>query len=370
VSLAELPLRQKLSAARGNYKAKQIYECRTEIPSSPANTLLRCSYGAAQSYRLGARLIFQEHGEASGHGSRQLDKNTPLRAAGADHSGQPPVSGGERVESWGIGEVHLSRILLPRPGVVTTLAMPAARVCMVLQERGVSSLEQEGERLCFEPGQWTYLVCEGTGNLRVQPHVEGTLLLLLDVPRTSLRGEPSAVSSEEYLHILRYENHPLLQTVRDFSSARLRLDAASSERIGTLLCGVMECVIAGQQCAQRAAASAHVERLNRVQHYILQHLHDPQLSFEDIARCAGCSKRFVQMMFAETGETVSQFILRSRLERVHCQLLSSSLDITDIAVANGFNDHSHFGRTYRRLFGITPSDARRVHRLAPTRHTG
>jgi AraC-like DNA-binding protein len=233
---------------------------------------------------------------------------------------------------------------------------------MVLQELGVSVFEHRSEKCSFEASQWTYWNVSEAESVRVHSHAEGTRLLVLEVPREHVTSGIGAASRGP-LQILRYEDHPLLQTLRDFAAARSRFDAVWSARIGTLLSRVMECVVREQQRAQRAAISAHSYRLYRVRQYILERLHDPQLSFDAIAEHAGCSKRFVQMMFAEYGETVRHFILRNRLEQIHCNLSSSHDDITDIAVAYGFNDHSHFGRTYRRLFGVSPSNVRKAYRV-------
>jgi AraC-like DNA-binding protein len=53
--------------------------------------------------------------------------------------------------------------------------------------------------------------------------------------------------------------------------------------------------------------------------------------------------------------TPHQFVLRTRLHRAAVQLHRSNEGVSDIALANGFNDLSTFNRRFRRLTGKTPT---------------
>jgi AraC-like DNA-binding protein len=298
-----------------------------------------------------------------------MDIKTAAAEAAADPSGVVQTAGQERIDSWAVGAVRFARIVLPRPGMCATFQDASHHVCLMLQEHGVSALEYEGEKCSYEAGHWTYWSSDSVSSIRVHSHAMSTRVLVLSAKRERLEELDEEVLAEDS-RIVRYENHPLLDTMRDLSGARGRLDALTASHIGTLLCRVVESVLGDQSRAQRYAASTNAARLNRVRQHILERLQDPQLSLDAIAEHAGCSKRFVQMMFAEYGETVTHFVLRKRLERVHLALTRSSQDITEIAVSSGFNDHSYFGRTYRRLFGISPSNVRRAYRVMRVQHTG
>ncbi|WP_187277436.1 AraC family transcriptional regulator [Methylobacterium sp. WL103] len=96
--------------------------------------------------------------------------------------------------------------------------------------------------------------------------------------------------------------------------------------------------------------------------YIEAHLSAP-LTLPDIAAAAGLSVRSLQDKFRQAvGQTPVQYIIDSRLRRVHQDLLSDNNamhSIAEIAVRWGFVHMSDFGPRYRRLYGRAPSETRR-----------
>jgi len=73
------------------------------------------------------------------------------------------------------------------------------------------------------------------------------------------------------------------------------------------------------------------------------------------------SPRYIRKLFAGENLSLSKFVLRQRLARVHRMLTDpryADRTIADIALAAGFNDLSTFNRQFRRRFGVTPSDVR------------
>jgi len=79
------------------------------------------------------------------------------------------------------------------------------------------------------------------------------------------------------------------------------------------------------------------------------------LSAIELARLAGLSLRQIQRMFHETlGTTPTRYYLRLRLQRARALLTQSSMSITQIAVACGFQSAGHFSKTYRAMYGRSP----------------
>ncbi|MFJ4373342.1 transcriptional regulator FeaR [Pseudomonas japonica] len=73
------------------------------------------------------------------------------------------------------------------------------------------------------------------------------------------------------------------------------------------------------------------------------------------------SVRSLYRLFEEHGESVSRYILRTRLTRVAHDLCSHTLrsqSITQIAFKWGFLDVAHFSRAFRRQFEMSPRDYR------------
>ena len=105
----------------------------------------------------------------------------------------------------------------------------------------------------------------------------------------------------------------------------------------------------------------------RLRDIVRQRLDDPDLSPGDVAAQAGISKRYLHQLFAGTGATFKQTLLRLRLEMA-CRLLDNrandGLTITAIAIHCGFADAGYFTRVFRRATGVTPSAYRRGSRPA------
>ncbi|MFI1105124.1 helix-turn-helix domain-containing protein [Streptomyces melanogenes] len=105
------------------------------------------------------------------------------------------------------------------------------------------------------------------------------------------------------------------------------------------------------------ASGAGNEILSRIHAYIEEHLMDPDLSPESIARAHHISVRYLQKLFQNDGSTVSQWVRRRRLEFCRFELGRSHRRVTMAAVAHrwGFNSPSHFSRTFRGAYGMSPS---------------
>jgi AraC-like DNA-binding protein len=56
--------------------------------------------------------------------------------------------------------------------------------------------------------------------------------------------------------------------------------------------------------------------------------------------------------------TVGEYLRRLRIEHASRKLIESDSSLVDISEAAGFADQSHFGRTFKRLMGITPNGYR------------
>ena len=59
------------------------------------------------------------------------------------------------------------------------------------------------------------------------------------------------------------------------------------------------------------------------------------------------------------GKTFKEYLTGVRLAKAHNILISTSLPITDVAVACGYSNLSYFISEYRKAYGKTPRDARK-----------
>lgn len=116
-----------------------------------------------------------------------------------------------------------------------------------------------------------------------------------------------------------------------------------------------------------AATSGRAQSMARARGFIDAHICDPELSIAAIAAEIGVSPRYVQMLFAAEGTTPSAFIQDHRLRLAAERLRGPDAPcITEVAMAVGFNDLTHFGRAFRRRYGVAPRDYRDGLRAAHT----
>ncbi|MDX5298410.1 MAG: AraC family transcriptional regulator [Gammaproteobacteria bacterium] len=92
--------------------------------------------------------------------------------------------------------------------------------------------------------------------------------------------------------------------------------------------------------------------------HLIKHHYDQNISVEWIARQVGLSvPRLVQLFKLVTGTPIRRFRLWHRIF-VTATKLNAGMALTDAAMSAGFSDYAQFSRTYRKLAGANPSDAR------------
>ncbi|WP_183732422.1 MULTISPECIES: helix-turn-helix domain-containing protein [Paraburkholderia] len=83
-------------------------------------------------------------------------------------------------------------------------------------------------------------------------------------------------------------------------------------------------------------------------------------SLDEIASSCNLSRSYFIRAFRETTRrTPHQWVLEQRIERARHLLRTSDSPLSEIAVACGFADQSHFTRTFSRLVGTSPGNWRR-----------
>lgn len=101
--------------------------------------------------------------------------------------------------------------------------------------------------------------------------------------------------------------------------------------------------------------------LQQLQDYVLLHLQDAELSPTSIAAANHMSPRYVHLLFAQTGISVSAWIKLQRLTRCAEDLRSRAYrdaGVAEIAYAWGFSDPAHFSRAFKQQFGLNPREYR------------
>lgn len=101
-------------------------------------------------------------------------------------------------------------------------------------------------------------------------------------------------------------------------------------------------------------------RLRRVVALIDSNL-ESDLPLRDLARAAQLSVYHFSRAFQNaTSLSPHQFILRRRVEKASELIRESNLRILDVAFACGFKTQQHFARSFRRVYGVNPTEYRNL----------
>jgi AraC-like DNA-binding protein len=106
---------------------------------------------------------------------------------------------------------------------------------------------------------------------------------------------------------------------------------------------------------------AGAARLRAIKRDIAQQIGDRGLSMAAIAARHGIKPRYVQRLFESDGTTFTDYVLVQRLVfayRLLSDPLRAGVKISTIAADAGFGDLSYFNRTFRRRYGLAPSELR------------
>lgn len=126
--------------------------------------------------------------------------------------------------------------------------------------------------------------------------------------------------------------------------------------------GRLFCIIAGlARLTQRngepdgPARPDTSSEIRRAIRYVDRHFRS-RLRLADVAAVAHLSPNYFSERFSEaTGISFQAYLKERRLQFARSVLGATSLTVTEVSRAAGFNDVSYFGRVYRERFGDAPS---------------
>ena len=98
--------------------------------------------------------------------------------------------------------------------------------------------------------------------------------------------------------------------------------------------------------------------VQRAREYIEKHKTE-EISLADVARSAGASVfHFCKVFHKATGLKFTDYVARVRLEDARNRLLNPNLRVSEIAYDVGFQSLTQFNRTFKRVFGQSPTEFR------------
>lgn len=93
----------------------------------------------------------------------------------------------------------------------------------------------------------------------------------------------------------------------------------------------------------------------------IQHLFRDSLTLDQVAKNVGLSANYFSECFRkQVGVSFQTFLQEQRLQFAHALLRVTTLPVTEICFASGFSTLNHFERTFKKKYGQTPRELRKV----------
>ncbi|WP_311765428.1 helix-turn-helix domain-containing protein [Streptomyces zingiberis] len=227
------------------------------------------------------------------------------------------------------------------------------RVLVHVVRRGTwhFGVPRDGGGTAVGAGQFLVRHSGPPSRFEVQPRTRADVLIL----PASLLGPVAAgrqvlgPSDSAEMRVLMAQANMTAATLNDLSPAGLR---AARNALVELVGGVVRRELDGDEPRLAPAVAQAAKDI------VDGRLADPDLSPSTLARELSVSVRTLHRAFAATGESVSAYIRRGRLEQARLRLLAAPrgrLSVSEVAARWQFADSSHFIRAFKRRYGQTPA---------------
>lgn len=111
---------------------------------------------------------------------------------------------------------------------------------------------------------------------------------------------------------------------------------------------------------ETADNQVYEECIKDVDQYIRDNISQP-LNRAMLAAVAGFSvPHFHRIFTAHKGENAAAYVRRIRLERAGWKLRMGAIDITEVALAAGYESHAAFSKAFKQQFGFNPREFREL----------
>lgn len=231
--------------------------------------------------------------------------------------------------------------------------------------RGTAVVEQDGRRSVLYPGD---LALYETGRPFTWSFGGDWTLRVFTWPRASvdLAAAESASATAHRLDARSGLGGIVAAVLGGLVSSPPSLSGPGAARVADEVGGLVATLAAEHAGAADPVAAterSRAELRERVEHWIAEHLDDPDLGPASVAAAHFVSTRQLHRLYAGSGDTVTRRIRRMRLERARRDLADPRLagtPVTQVARRHGFTDLAGFSRAFRTAYGVSPSAYRSV----------
>lgn len=226
--------------------------------------------------------------------------------------------------------------------------------------KGRYVLQQQGREVFLKPGDMT--LYDAT-----QPHrihcPDAFSKLIVSIPRALMHQHLPVAGHYTAMQLDAQRGMPavLSSFIRNLTVQINHLSTQSFNASAHTVVELLSLTLKELAGTRLTLSSSRELSLLKVKQWIANHLHDSELDGEGIAAATGLSSRYINQLFAEERTSLMRYVWQQRLA-VSAQRLSQPTwehrSISDIALACGFNDFSHFSRVFKKHFGHSPRSYR------------
>lgn len=112
--------------------------------------------------------------------------------------------------------------------------------------------------------------------------------------------------------------------------------------------------------AEYEKSLSYLERLAKVLNYIEENYNE-KITVEELSSMSNLSSYYFCRLFKRvTGKTMNEYINTFRINKADYLLKNTDMNITEVAMATGFNDINYFSRTFKKYKKVSPSQSKKV----------
>lgn len=230
------------------------------------------------------------------------------------------------------------------------------------------SLHLAGAGAVLQGGHETGLPCGGGALYDAARPYElrfptDTRQLVLQMPRNQLRDRVGRV--EDVCGRALPARHPTVRVLaaylRELADICDSLTADQRAELGVTAVDLLATALRATPGDASGMPGGRTALLSAMRAYVRDHLADPRLTPEGLARHHGVSLRYTAELFSADGTSPAAFIRAERLRAAHRALADpryATLTVSAVAARCGFTDRTTFTRAFVRAYGRTPAEVR------------
>ena len=229
------------------------------------------------------------------------------------------------------------------------------------QVAGRLELEQEHREITLDAGGMTMLdpMMPYRGRFG-----SGSKMLVLKIPRRSLQARVGRTRELVACPVGRIAGGLASSFVALLPTYADKLSMAEKAVVENLTLDLLAISLAGMMDGELARlSSAKAVTLVNIHAAVEARLSDPTLDAKSAAAAAGVSLRYANAVLTQQNTSVARLIRSRRLARCANALRDphqACRSVSEIAYGWGFSDMTHFGRIFKRAYGVLPRDYRRL----------